>query len=311
VRVVGRIGCSVAIAVSFWVAPVGMAGAEEVPACRIDGTTWPAPDFDRVLQLAASGPAADAKQMLGAQFAFFWGQSRDSGWYVGVAPGPVSVDAARAYLLERVDAQYSGADAELLRDRLHVIAQPYGQAELYAIQEELFDELVRANWEVGWIMGASCAHSDAWRLELGFFDGSSDAELAAARELTAKWGDRVLVLMVPGGPPRPAVGRALPPAPVDRTGRPLRVADLVAIGSCVRGSKLALRVRRSARAKVDRLTVTLRGRRRVFVGRRLRRPIQVKVKRGTRTLQVAVRLRDRSTSSTTLRLRRCRRSQRR
>ena len=309
-----RAMCAAAVAASLLIAVPATATADEPPACRIDGDApLPPDDFNRMLDLAATGPVPDARQMFGPQFAFFWGQSRDLGWYVGVAPGPIDLEAARAYLLERVDVHYSGEDAQLLRERLHVVSQPYGEPELRAIQKELADELVRANWGVGWALSVSCTHSDAFRVELELFNASSDSQFEEARRLAARWGDRVIVVRLPWGPPHPDIGLMPPrrppigPAPPTRPGRHLELADLLAGRPCARDEKAVLRVRRSARARIERLTVTARGRRTVFRGRRLSRPLRVQLARRTRTIRIAVRLRDGVTVSGKRRLRTCRR----
>lgn len=286
----------------------GRATAEELPACRLEGGAWPRPaEYERVGDLAAYGVVPDVRQMLGQQFAFFWGQVRDLGWYIGVAPGPVDLEAARAYVLSRVDAHYSGEDARLLREHLRVVSQPYGEPELRAIQSELAAEL--AGWGVGWVLGPRCEHSDAYRLELWLFDNSTDAVVAAARALTARWGDRVLVIRMPGGPPRP-LGR-LPPIveapPLARPRNRTRLADLLVGRSCVRDRKAVLRVRRSARGRIERVTVTAGGRRSVFRDARLSRALRVPLGRRTRTVRIAVRLRDGTTVSAKQRPRSCRR----
>jgi hypothetical protein len=180
---------------------------------------------------------------------------------------------------------------------------PYGEAELRAVQDQLTAELTRANWGVGVAVEVGCRYSDAFRVELELFNDSSDAVLTAARQLAARWDDRVVVVRLAIGPPVTSIGRPPPTRPPRRLG----FAELVR-GPCMRGSRAVARVRASAPAKIDRVTVTVRGRRTVFSGRRLSRPLRVRLRPRTSTVRVVVRLRVGGTVSATRRLRRCSRS---
>lgn len=135
------------------------AQAQDPPACRITGGPYDAdPQYGRMGQLAQP-VAADAEAWLGEQWGTFWTQGRDGNWYVGVAPGPGSVESARAGILERVEARYDGEDAALLRDRLRVVEQPYGYPELRRIQGELANQS-EGRWAVGRSMAwAACART--------------------------------------------------------------------------------------------------------------------------------------------------------
>lgn len=289
------------VALVVGIAMVGSASranAETTSPCRIDPfTAPPPPEYSHLGLLAQAGPAPATEQSLGPQFGGFWLQPRDLGWYIGVAPGALSVATVREQLLAYIDAHYTGSDRALLRDRLHVVPQPYGWPELRAVQEDLVARVVAAKLGVGWVIGKGCRYSDTFRVQFELFDDSSAAIVARARELAAPFGDRVVVAKVPGGPPQTNAGTGISRSPI---------SALVTMPRCVRRGRAVLRVRRSARRRIARLSVTTKGHRAVFKGRRLTRPIRVKVGRGTRRLKVAVRLRTGELVSTSWRIKRCR-----
>lgn len=244
--------CVIALALLF--APPA-ASAQEPPACAITTTGDPGEAFGRMGWLAQP-VAKDLEAWLGEQFAVFWVQSREFRWYVGIAPGPITAEQLRERALELVDARYDGEDAEMLRANLGISEQPYGEAELRRIQDELSAKAVERRWGVGWANGVGCRHTDAWRVEFELFSDATPEIVAEARALAEPYGDKVRVVHSADTPPPRADFFAESSTP--------RIADLVR----VRGCRVVLR--RSARRTVRSLKVRRTGRRSASVRVRLK-----------------------------------------
>jgi hypothetical protein len=73
---------------------------------------------------------AAARERLGAQFAGLWLSDRQQGWAVGVAPGALDLEQARAAIVDGLAARVSGDGLATLTSMLRVHAQPYAWAEL-------------------------------------------------------------------------------------------------------------------------------------------------------------------------------------
>lgn len=280
------------------------ASADELPPCRIGGTggdpaatghlgTLAHPSAMRPVGSPSSAPPAkpdaveDAKAYLGSQFAMFWLQSRETAWYIGVAPGRISVDEARAHIVRYIDAYYAPDDATTLREGLRVIAEPYGQAELAGVRDRLSTEAKMQDWGVAFGVGIGCSLSDSWRVELTLFSDSPEDVVAEARELAAPYGDRVRVVRTDLGAP----------VATEIVAPPMHHATLRSLVRIRRqGHRVVVRVRRSARDRVERLTVRARGHRATRRGDRLTRPVRVRLRRRHATrVRVAVRLGDGTT----------------
>lgn len=280
-----------------------VASAQERSPCTFDGgSTDPGREYARLGRLVSDGPGPDLPGTLGSQYAKWWLQPRDHNWYVGLAPGSMDLETARARILERVDAHYGGDEARLLRDRLRVVEQPYGHAELSAIQEELVAQVVDRRWGVGWALGIGCQASPAWRVEFTLYNDSSDAVFEEARSLAAKYGDRVRLQRMSSSPPIP-VPAAAPLAP-----RRPGVLDVVNPDPrrCMTRTAVRLRVRLAHRSAIRRMTVVSGGRRAVLGPGRLTRSVPLLLGARRTRIQVAVEFLDGRTARKTFHLRRCR-----
>src|SRR3954454_6309878 len=120
-----RRGVSAALVFAALAFPVA-ARADAGAPCRIPPGTPAAADAPRVQSLVFNGPGAAAERVLGRQFAGTWLHPSDGTWYAGVAPGALSLDAARATIAAQLG---DGPDADLLRERLRVVSEPYAWAD--------------------------------------------------------------------------------------------------------------------------------------------------------------------------------------
>src|SRR3954462_12476369 len=140
-----RRGVSAALALLALAVPAA-AQADAAPPCRIPPGTPAAADAPRVQSLVFNGPGAAAERVLGRQFAGIWLHPSDGTWYAGVAPGALSLDAARATIAAQLgDAPAAG----LLRGRLRVVSEPYAGADLKAVRDKLFTAFSKQKWDVG------------------------------------------------------------------------------------------------------------------------------------------------------------------
>jgi hypothetical protein len=243
------------------------------PACDTGGGSSGYQDalFDLIDEADVAAQAA-----LGAQYANLWFSDRDQGWDVGVAPGPLSLEAARAAILEQLEARFPPNPRALLADTLHLYAQPYGMAELETINDEISAQLNGVGAAYG--MGIGCTNGDAWRVELEIFDDDTSAEaLEQVKAIVAPYGDRVLLMVLDEGSPVAGAGHV----------RLRRFVKAPKAGRCIHGSAIRIRIRRSARERVRRLIVTVAGERH-RVGRR---PLRVELTRRVTRVRITVRLR--------------------
>lgn len=262
------------LVVSVVLAFPAAARAQEPTTCdRVEGAVHS--ETDRIVGglnvVTQDGVAAT----LGEQFAHLWLQSALGTWWVGIAPGPLNGQEARAKLREKLHSVLDETEAEYMYDRLRLLSQPYSYAELRRIQDEIADaEMVHGPADVVHGVGVGC-HDGAMRVGVAINVEATEEQAAAAeRRLRDRYGDRVRFERMPMAQP------ALLPAPP-------RFGDLVRIRRAP-GCRLRLRARRDAVA--------------VVVGRRAGRRVTVPVRR---RVKVSVRLSDGRMVTKVLRFARC------
>jgi hypothetical protein len=176
------------------------ARADAAPPCRIPPGTPAAADAARVQSLVFAGPGAAVQRVLGRQFAGAWVHPSDGTWYAGVAPGALSVEAAQ----QAIGAQLGvGPDADLLRERLRVVAEPYAWADLKSVRDKVFKAFSKQKWDVGFTAGVGCSMSDHWRVEIMLFKDSGKFIALATKVIAQRYGgERVIVRRLSSAPPR-------------------------------------------------------------------------------------------------------------
>jgi len=288
VRVVIRVGDGSRLAHTYRYRRCAKAAAAAAgePACDLGG--GPYGYQDALLDLIEEADIA-AQAALGPQYASLWFSDRDQGWDVGVAPGPLTLDAARAAILDELGARFPPNPRALLADTLHLYAQPYSQAELETIQEEISAQLNGLDGSYG--LGIGCTNGDAWRVELELYNDASAETVRQVQAIVAPYGDRVLLMVLDEGPPQELAGR-----PSLR-----RFVKAPKAGRCIRGDAIRIRVRRSAREFVKRVTVTVAGERH----RAGRKPLRIMLTRRVTRVRINVRLRGGGRVHRTYTFRRC------
>jgi hypothetical protein len=288
------------------------ARADDVPACRVGGGPYAYQYQARLGPLLSAGAEDGARQALGPQFAVLWLNARQQGWDVGLAPGALTVDQARAAISEQLRTRFSTEDVAYLDSTLHVEPQPYSSATLQQTQDEILRQLVAANLGVGWSAWVGCQLSDAFRVEVSMYTDSSPEVIARVREIVAPFGDLVRLEVSAGLPPRPAadvgLGPLAPPAPPKPVPEPLRLSDYLSIkspGSCARAATVRIVPHHAAQQSINLVTVTMGARRQRFGPSRMG-AIKIRLAPGRTRLTVAIRLRDGSRAAQTLTYTRCR-----
>jgi hypothetical protein len=206
------------------------------------------------------GASQEARAVLGAQIAGYW---LNDGWDMGVAPGPLTGEAARAAIGERIAARFAPEDAELLVSTLQLHAMPYSDAELRPIEAEILAAMEGS--EFFWAAGIGCLDGEAWRVEVGLYADATADDIAAVRELLTPYGDKVR-LYLDGVLPHPAASGTA----AGRLRGFIRVR-------CVGRRTIVVRTRPAARPVIRRVTVIVRGRRRVLSKRLTVRATKVRV----------------------------------
>jgi len=194
-----RRGVSAALALAALAFPVA-ARADAGAPCRIPPGTSAAADAPRVQSLVFGGPGASVQQVLGRQFAGTWVHPSDGTWYAGVGPGAVSVEAAQ----QAIGAQLgTGPDADFLRERLRVVAEPYAWADLKTVRDKVFRAFSKQKWDIGFTAGVGCTMSDSWRVEVMLFKDSGKFVTLATKVMAQRYGgDRVIVRRLNSAAPR-------------------------------------------------------------------------------------------------------------
>src|SRR4051794_4097022 len=194
------------------------ARADAAPPCRIPPGTPAAVDAARVQALFTAGAGAKVEPLLGRQFAGAWLHPSDGTWYAGVAPGAVSVEAAQATIAAQLG---DGPDADFLRQRLRVVAEPYAWADLRAARDKVFKALAKQKWDVARTAGIGCSMSESWRVEIVLFNDASKFVTLATKVIAARHGARVVVRRLNTAPPRVV---AVSPGPVAKPARRRRAS---------------------------------------------------------------------------------------
>jgi hypothetical protein len=256
-------------------APAAASADDGVPVCRLDPET---PASARVDILVDEGLASHTEALAGGQYTAAWLGPGDAGWFVGIAPGPDTLDAVAARLADYIAATYKPEDAQFLRERLHVVAQPYSKAELDRVQAALVAQAIPLG--VTWSLGEGCQDTDGYRVEFHLFDNATGGIFAAAQRMAAPYGDMVVVRRLPGG--------------ISPTAGPAPVAAPLVLPRCATGRTLRLRAPAGGRI----LSVTVGG-------RATRTRMLTAPRRGSRLVRVTARLADGRAVTRSVRLRRC------
>src|SRR3954465_11179442 len=194
-----RRGVSAALVFAALAFPVA-ARADAGAPCRIPPGTPAAADAPRVQSLVFNGPGAAAERVLGRQFAGTWLRPSDGTWYAGVAPGGLGVEGAQ----QAIGAQLGvGPDADLLRERLRVVAEPYAWADLKSVRDKITKAFGRQKWDVAYTAGVRCSMSDNWRVEIMLFKDSGKFITLATKVIAQRYGgERVIVRRLNSAHPR-------------------------------------------------------------------------------------------------------------
>jgi len=262
------------VAAAWWFLVAPAAAQSDPQACVLGGGPHA---YQQRLTLLMEHAEAASREALGAQFTIVWLSDRDQGWVVGLAPGPLDLQAARDAIAAALGERVSGDDLATLTSLLHVKAQPYSRAELERVQDEIVARLEGLG--AAWALGIGCEAGDAFRVEVELFNDATPEQIAQAREITAPYGDIVRFTVSEGGPPAPALGVAPP-----------RLRTYVAFPrACVTGP---VRITTRRRGEIRRLTVTVAGERRTRQTGRLGKPVVVRPAGERTRVTIAVRLRD-------------------
>lgn len=252
-----------------------------------------------------------AREALGGQFSMYWLSNAVQGWVVGLAPGPLDPAAARAAIVERIAAHYTAEEVAHLSERLHVDPQSYSEAELRATQDALVAALLAERGPL-WGVGTGCRLSDARRIELTVYSPATPEQFLRVMAIAEPHGDKVRIELVPHGPPMPAIQPLPPPPrpPPPQQPRPQPVAfdrhvKMALLRRCVRGREVRIAAR-AGQPRVTSLTVSSGGRLRTIVGKRLAKPLVVKLRARRTEVAVTVRLADGRTAGRTVTYARCR-----
>jgi hypothetical protein len=230
------------------------------------------------------GAAEEAEAVLGAQIAGYWLSERDQGWDMGLAPGPLTIEDARAAIAERLNARFAPDDAAYLISVFHLYEMPYADAELKPVANDLTDLMAaQIGRTILWTVGVGCLDGEAWRVEVGLYSDATPEDIAAVREIVAPYGDRVRVYL-DGLVDLPNAGGGSVAS---------RLKSFISLRSprrCVRASTIRFKTRRSARQVIRRVTLTVSGRKRVLSGDRLATPLTIRLRRRVTRVKVVVRV---------------------
>jgi hypothetical protein len=272
----------------------GSAAAGEL-ACDLEGAQDIA-DGDRMMRLL-NGPSDEIEAILGDQFAGYWMSRRDQGWDMGLAPGAMSLEQARAAIDDLLHQRLAADDADFLMRTFTLYAQPYGYAELRSVLDPLDAQLAEALGDrIFWQAGIGCLDGEAHRVEVGLYSDATPDDIAKVRELAAPYGDRVRIYLDGLLEPEGAGGGTV-------AGRLQAFIKLRSPKRCVRTRTIKFKTRPAARAVIRRITVRVAGKRRP-----LRDGIRLTIglkRRGVTPVRVVLRIGDGSRLAHTYRFRRC------
>ncbi|MBB4662740.1 hypothetical protein [Conexibacter arvalis] len=248
------VALTAAVATSLAAAPAAPA-SEPLPevgcwAGAPSGVPSLGPGYDAGLQVVSvigsrdgirEGVASERRlaALLGDQFAGVWVAPWHDGWRVGLAPGPLDPDAARAAIAAQLLSQAPAPLAAAAAAALRVVPQPFSHAALEATRDQVAALLTAPGAPHAGGFGVGCdEHDGAIRVLVWLWDESSAADEAAIRALVAPFGEHVAIVRRAGGSPRPAPATVLAPtgAATSPTAPPVAVVGRRAIrtGATVR-----------------------------------------------------------------------------
>jgi hypothetical protein len=281
------------------------AAAEEFPCALGEAPSQPGDErISDILgqrDLGGLGGAEDILARLGDQAAGYWSSTREP-WAMGIAPGPLSFEEARAAIEDLLTDRFGAADAALVMSRLGLYPMPYGDKELRAIADEIEAQIsdeFRFMDELWWVVDIGCLDGEAWRVEVGLFSDATPDEIARIREIVAPYGDKAR-LYLDGLVDLPNAGGGTDASRLRSSFIRLRSPK-----RCVHASRIRLKTRRSARRVIRRMVVTTPGRKRALAGDDLARPVTVSLGRRVTPVRVVIRVGDGSRVAHTYRFRRC------
>ncbi|HEX5621123.1 MAG TPA: hypothetical protein VFX51_22050 [Solirubrobacteraceae bacterium] len=268
------------------------------PVCDLGDGTVEIADEERIAHLLGElGASDDIRALLGDQAAGFWASPRDQAWDFGVAPGPLSVDEARAAIEDLLTKRFAADDVVFLMTKIKLYAMPYSDNEIYAIADELHERMVEEfGEEFVWVVDqGGCLDGEAWRVQVGLFSDATPDQIAAVRELIGPYGD-IVRLYLDGLVDLPNAGGGTTAARLRSSFIKLRSPK-----RCVSARTIQLKTRKSARRVIRRITVTVNGKRRALTDNRL----TIRIKRPVTAVRVVIRVGDGSRLAHTYRFRRC------
>ena len=286
----------VGLALAIVFATPAPAAAEELACALGEGPGETAEDA-RIWDILGDGGADAIREMLGDQAAGYWSSPRET-WAMGIAPGPMTFDEARAAIEDLLTDRVGAVDAALVMSRLGLYPMPYGDNELRAIADEI-DAKIGDDFkivdELWWVVDVGCLDGEAWRVEVGLFSDATPDDIARIREIVAPYGDKAR-LYLDGLVDLPGAGGGTVASRLRSSFIRLRSPK-----RCVSARTIQLETRSSARRVIRRITVTVNGRRRALTHNRL----TIRIKRRVTPVRVVIRVGDGSRLAHTYRFRRC------
>ena len=201
---------------------------------------------------AAPGGGLDgaAREALGDQFAMRWYSDANHGVAIGLAPGALDAEAARAAIVAELGERFTPEQAAFIAGRLALVAMPYGESALKETAAQL-QARVTAALPAGKanVYPVGCRLSDAWRVEVYMNTPITAEEIERVKALVGEFGDQVRLDPVPRTF-TPSFGVGIPSIPTSAPpGRPRACRACCERGPlCVGGEHAALRAR-SCRAR--------------------------------------------------------------
>jgi hypothetical protein len=285
-------------------AALAFAPAAHAEGCHLGGgpyqyqgalTPWLGPSSDH----NTDGATGAAKEALGAQYAALWLSDAEQGWDVGLAPGPLDAAAARTAIAAALAKRFDQARVDFLMSALHVVPQPYGEADLQAVQQQVFALLNGMGLQSG--VGISCTMTDSMRVEAMVLTGDAEPtaeQQAAVAAALAPFGDKVRWELRKGAITPGA--DATPQTNVSTLPLVATYVRLARASRCVHGAAITVKALR--RDDLRSVTVTSRGHSTTL---RPGRSARVRLHRPATKVTVTVKLRNLPTATQTYRYTRC------
>jgi hypothetical protein len=285
----------VGLALAFALATPAPAAAEEFP-CALGGGLGETAEDARIWEILGNGGSDAIREMLGDQAAGYWSSRREL-WAMGIAPGPLSLDEARTAIEDLLTDRVGADDAALVMSRLGLYPMPYGDNELWVIADELEAKMDHEFGEdfTWYVDRGGCLDGKAWRVQVGLYSDATPDQIAAVRALIVPYGD-IVRLYLDGLVDLPNAGGGTAASRLRSSFIRLRSPK-----RCVSAPTIELRTRRSARAVIRRITVTVAGKRRALTDGRL----TIRLRRRVTPVRVVVRVGDGGRVAHTYRFRRC------